>query len=137
MLERIRNLIKSDRKKGGHNIPPTNSPKRRKTTLCQEQLVRRYPIKSNEEVAEDEDSIHQHISAIDIEMKKTKPRDSVLLPLYRSTFAVQWKFIKNDAENVRDILKKYVALRHPKIVSIDIPYSSQLMYECETRNDHK
>ena len=120
MLERIQNLIKSDRKKGGQNIPPTNSPKRRKTTLCQEQLVRWYPIKSNEEVGEDEDSISQHTTAIDIEMKKTKPRDSVLLPLYKSTFAVRWKFIKNDAENVCDILQKYVALKHLKIVSIDI-----------------
>ena len=98
MLERIQNLIKSDRKKGGQNIPPTNSPKRRKTTLCQEQLVRWYPIKSNEEVGEDEDSISQHTTAIDIEMKKTKPRDSVLLPLYKLF----------DGNSLRTMLKMYV-----------------------------
>jgi hypothetical protein len=47
MLERVRNLIKSDKKKHGRSSSPSNSlsvSKARKTSSVKEQLIQRYPI---------------------------------------------------------------------------------------------
>jgi hypothetical protein len=119
MLERVRNLIKSDKKKHGRSSSPSNSlsvSKARKTSSVKEQLIRRYPIKSNDELPEDNSSVCKHLEAVDAEMQKKKPRDSVLLPLFKSTFPVRWHFIKNTAEDVKDILSKYPALKRPQIL---------------------
>ena len=45
----------------------------------------RYPI-SNSDVIESSETIEQHITAINRELDKAKPRDSILLPLMRSTY---------------------------------------------------
>ena len=51
---------------------------------------------------ENEESLRQHESAIAAELKKAKPRDTVLLPLMRSTYAERRTFILNEASSVQD-----------------------------------
>ena len=52
------------------------------------------------------------------EMKKPKPRDSLLLPLMNKTFQDRCIFIQNDASAVLDILEHYPALGRPVVVSV-------------------
>lgn len=58
-----------------------------------------------------------HNKAIKVELAKAKPRDSVLLPLMRSTYGERRMFILNEATSVQSILEKYCALSRPAIVS--------------------
>ena len=50
-------------------------------------------------------------------MRKAKPRDSLLLPLMKSTYHDRRIFIQNDAATVSEILDSYPALRRPAVVS--------------------
>ena len=78
MLERVRNVIK----KGTQDESVTPTVKRPKkqivlypvTSVLAEDLV---------EVAEDSESLGQHIQAMKDEMSKQKPRSSLLAPLMR------------------------------------------------------
>ena len=103
MLERIRNVIKSDKKKfkatdDSEEIP---TPKRGHKVKADD-LSRRYPVMmSAAQSAADDETLQQHHKAIEEELTKPKPRDRVLLPLMKSTFATRWLFVKNDARNVR------------------------------------
>ena len=60
--------------------------------------------------AADYETLQQHYKGIEEQMTKSKPRDWVLLPLMKSTFATRWLFVK------RMILEKYPALKLPTIV---------------------
>ena len=118
MLERIRNVIKSDKKKfkatdDSEEIP---TPKRGHKVKADD-LSHRYPVMMS---AADE-TLQQHHKAIEEELTKPKPRDRVLLPLMKSTFATRWLFVKNDARNVKDI---FPALKLPTIVRFMHIYSS-------------
>lgn len=50
-------------------------------------------------------------------LKKAKPRDSVLLPLLKSTYGERRMFVLNEAVSVDDILSKHPVLSHPLAVS--------------------
>ena len=63
------------------------------------------------------ESIEKHIKAISSELLKSKPRDSVLLPLMKSTFAERRLYILNDAISVAVTLDKYPALSCTAVVS--------------------
>lgn len=118
MLERVRNLIKADRKKskGSPDERPTAS-KRSKGPV--DNLVRRYPVKTYQtDELEDKETIDQHFAAIAEEMKKARPRERVLLPLMKTTFPSRWLFVTKDASSVKQILDKYPCLKLPAIVSI-------------------
>ena len=107
MLERIRNIIESGKKKfkatdDSEEIP---TPKRGHKVKADD-LSRRYPVvMSPAQSAADDETLQQHHKAIEEELTKPKPRDRVLLPLMKSTFATRWLFVKNDARNVKDILE--------------------------------
>ena len=66
---------------------------------------------------EDSASITEHNKAIVEELKKTKPRDTLLLSLMKSTFHSRRMFIHNDAANVADVLQHYPALVRPAVVN--------------------
>lgn len=68
-------------------------------------------------IPDDPGSVAEHNKALQEEMQKSKPRDSVLLPLMRSTFYDRRIFIQNDAASVSDILDHYPALYRPAVVS--------------------
>ena len=116
-MERIRNLNKANRKKNKGHSHDTGMPKRPKLSTAKDQLLRRYPIKFGDSVVEDRDSIAQHTSAIEEEMKRAKPRQSVLLPLMKKTFHNRWEFVQHDAVSVKDTLEKFPALKLAAMVS--------------------
>lgn len=120
MLERIRNLIKTDRKKNKdvHSNGTPSALKRSKKSSTKDQLLRRYPIKfDNSDLIEDPASVCQHIAAIGEEMKKAKPRESLILPLMKKTFRDRWEFVQHDALSVKDVMEKFPAFKFPAAVS--------------------
>ena len=119
MVERIRNVNKADKKKNRCTAAENDelpTPKRGRKAKSDE-LTRRYPIPIGSTQPVDYESFEQHCKAIKEEMDKPKPRDRVLLPLMKSTFAARWLFVKNDAESVKEILENYPCLKLPAIVS--------------------
>ena len=82
-----------------------------KPSLC------RYPVRVQETATEDPRCITEHNKAILEEMKKQKPRDTVLLPLMKNTFQDRRMFIQNDATSVAEILQIYPALMRQAVVS--------------------
>ena len=54
---------------------------------------------------EDSDSLDVHKKAITDELAKSKPRDSVLLPLFKSTYHERRFFIQNEATTVQQALR--------------------------------
>ena len=119
MLERIRNLIKADRKKNKDVRPNTPSAlKHLKKSSARDQLLRRYPIKfNNGDFIEDPASVCQHLGAIEEEMKKAKPRESLILPLMKKTFRDRWEFVQHDALSVKVVIDKFPSLKFPAAVS--------------------
>ena len=67
-------------------------------------------------VPEDSRSVAEHAKALNGEMKKPKPRDSVLLPLMKYTFHDRRIFVQNDAASVTEIVDTYPALARPAMV---------------------
>lgn len=115
MVERVRNVIKRDYKMGkrpasGHDA---TTPKRRKRG---DELLKRYPITDAIVNSENAESLEQHKKAISKELAKTRPRDSILLPLMKSTYDERRMYVLNDATSVNQILSKYPALCHPAMV---------------------
>ena len=55
------------------------------------------------------------------ELEKTRPRDSILLPLMKSTFGARRMFVLSDAISVAAILKEYRALSRPAVVCAITP----------------
>ena len=86
------------------------SPEARK----KDSLLRRYP--TGAQFTEDTSSTESHLSAIATELAKGKPRDSVLLPLMKSTYPSHRMFILNDATSARHILDDYPALQRHAVV---------------------
>ena len=83
-----------------------------------ELLLRRYPVGIDSEMSvEDSDSIEAHKKAISDEVAKAKPRDSVLLPLFKAIYHERRLFIQHEAVSVKQILEKYPALSRRAIVS--------------------
>ena len=115
MLERIRNLVKLDRKKNPSPDHQQNAAKRNKSSP-KDKLQRRYPVTTGSD-AVDFETLEQHEKAIEEEMKKSKPRDKVILPLMKSTFQSRWLYVQRDASSAKDILEKYPCYKFPVIVS--------------------
>ncbi len=79
MVERIRNAIKNDRKRSSGSSSDTGIVKRSKSTEGKKNdfMLRRYP--SGVEGLDDLSSTDEHISAINMEVKKANPREAILL----------------------------------------------------------
>ena len=115
MVERVRNVIKADNKKtkrSGVDYPRPPSPKRHKKSSSS--LVRCYPV-SSYEIGGDSATMDRHKAAIADEIRKGKPRDTLLLPLLK-TFGERM-FIINEATSVTDVLKHHPALVRTAVVS--------------------
>jgi len=97
-------------------------PKRRKG----QNLLLRYPM-TNQLECEDSESLEQHRQAISKELEKAKPRDSVLLPLLRSTYGERRMYILNEASCVKGILEKFPSMRRPCVVCMVMSCCSLLI----------
>ena len=115
----MRNVIKQDSKKTKCSLALTDEvvdiPEKMRKGV---DLLRRYPINSDATLDdENPETMEQHHNAISTELKKAKPRDSVLLPLLKSTYGERRMFVLNEAVSVIEILEKHPALSRPAIVS--------------------
>lgn len=119
MITRVRNVIKRDKVKRPDMDAELPDAKRKNcpATKGKDLLLRRYPVGVQEACVEDLDSIAVHKKAISEELRKAKPRDSVLLPLLKSTYHERRLYIQNDATSVKQILDKYPVLCRRLIVS--------------------
>lgn len=120
MKERIKNLIKRGKKRAPAQVPQDSTPeKKRKLCSGKAEILRRYPVKAGDHSLDiiDSETLDQHMKAIEAEVKKAKPRDSVLLPLMKLTFSHRRMYVQNDATSVHEILEKYPVLARPAIVS--------------------
>ena len=113
MIERIRNLIKLDRKRGA-SIDQSPAPKRSNN---KDKLQRRYPLTQNSPIV-DLETFEEHNKAMVEEMKNRTPRDRVLLPLMKTTFQNRWVYVRKDATSVKSIITEYPCLKFPAIVSM-------------------
>ena len=126
MLECIRNRDKQAKKKvkDSTNLGSPTA-KRQRLVAPKDDLLRRYPARIMDESVDDMYSVKQHKKAMEDEFKKAKPRDSVLLPLMKSTFKERRMFVQDDARSVEDILDAFPSLCRPALVSIMSHYMCQ------------
>ena len=120
MITRIRNVIKIANKKArlSGKQPEAHSPVKKKKMSSKDELIRRYPVQSNASLSdEDPESLESHKKAIEDELTKAKPRDTVLLPLLKLTYSERRMYIQEVASSVADILTNYKALSRPAVVS--------------------
>ena len=117
MLECIRNRDKQAKKKSRSSTILQSPTKRQRLASPKDDLLRRYPARVFNASLDDPVSLARHNKAITEESKKTKPRDSVLLPLMKSTFQQRRMFIQTEALSVTEILEKFPALNRSSIVS--------------------
>ena len=75
-------------------------------------------------MSEDPRTFSEHNRALQNEMEKAKPRDSVLLPLMKNTFNERPIYMQNDATTVKETLEVYSALARPAIVRYSLPISN-------------
>ena len=79
--------------------------------------MRRYPIKVHSGTMDDFCSVEEHKKALSAELQKAKPRDSVLIPLLRSTFQERRMFV-HTAKGVSEILDTFPVLHRPAMVCL-------------------
>ncbi|XP_065905225.1 uncharacterized protein [Dysidea avara] len=115
MIERIRNLIKLDRKRGA-SIDQSPAPKRSNN---KDKLQRRYPLTQNSPIV-DLETFEEHNKAMVEEMKNRTPRDRVLLPLMKTTFQNRWVYVRKDATSVKSIITEYPCLKFPAILEQEL-----------------
>ena len=79
-----------------------------------------YPVRVQDYVPEDSHSVAEHAKALNEEMKKPNPRDSVLLPLMKHTFHDLRILFQNNASSVTEILDIYPALARLAVMTLTI-----------------
>ena len=89
MGERIRNVVKNDKKKGLNLVAQETSVTKR--SKKQTVLLKRYPVTSvtsfdDPSVEEDAESLQAHIKGMKEEIIKAKLRDSLLGTLMKTTY---------------------------------------------------
>lgn len=89
MMQRVRNVIKKANKAArSSGLPTADTPstKRLKNDKQKMAIVNRYPLNNQQQQGIDDiTSLESQLKEIQVEMKKGNPRDSVLLPLMKST----------------------------------------------------
>jgi disulfide oxidoreductase YuzD len=119
-MERVRNVTKYDTKKARKSgRDPPSSPKRHRKA-ANASLVRRCPVSSYElsYVATTE----RHNKAVSDELKKSRPKDALMLPLLKVTFGERRIFIMNEATCVADVLERHPGLSRTAVVSQSFMY---------------
>lgn len=125
MVERVRNVIKRDSRKGKRALAESGADMEVKLKRPKKgtEILRRYPMNVLDVEEQNTDTLDRHRKAIATELEKSKPQDSVLLPLMRSTYGERRLFVLNEATSVGDILTKHPALHRPALVCFCIIYN--------------
>lgn len=66
----------------------------------------------------DPSTVQVHLKGIEEGLKRSKPRESVLLPLFRSMFGERRMFVLNDASSMKEIKECYPGLTIHAVVSV-------------------
>lgn len=117
MLECVRNREKQAKKKAWDSSFSSPPVKRQQLNTTKDYLLRRYRARIIDNDLDDSLSLDYHNKAISEEMKKPKPRDSVLLPLYKSTFRQRRMFVQTEAHSASNIIQKLSCISRPALVS--------------------
>ena len=107
------------KKKKARNSGEQGSPAKHQRVTPNDVLLRRYPTRVLDAPVDDACSTERHKKAIEEESKKSKPRDSVLLPLMKSTFQARRMFIQAKVEGT---LQSFPTLSRPAVVSYYIQF---------------
>lgn len=100
------------------------TPKRGRPKKASANINERYPALDNNEMGAEEEK--SAFDALYAEMKTSKPKSDVFLPLMRSTFVMRRQYILHSAVSVQHILQEYPALKEPVAVCyITIYFSYQ------------
>lgn len=121
LIDCIRNREKQAKKKA-RNSGEQESPTKHQRVTPNDVLLRRYPARVVDAPVDDACSIEQYKKAIEEESKKSKPRDSVLQPLMKSTFQARRMFIQAEDTSVEGTLQSFPALSCPAVVSYYIQF---------------
>lgn len=119
MVERVRNVIKRDYKRGIKRPGTDHNQILSKCRKKGEKLVNRYPVATDifdSLPSEDHESLEQHKKALTKEMDKQRPRDTILLQLMKSTYKHRRMNILDGSALVDDVLSTYPALRRQAVV---------------------
>ena len=86
-IERVRNVIKTDNRKARQagDFSSSSLPAKCQKKVQDTELTRRYPVVATNMDIEDPLTVNKHQAAITEELAKAKPRDTVLLPLLKTT----------------------------------------------------
>lgn len=109
MVERVRNAIKRDYKKGKRPSSGLTPVSKRKKTG--DKLLNRYPISSTslDTVTQDDpETLEQHKKAMSKELDKARPRDAILLQLMKSTYTNRRMFILDDSSSIQQGILHFV-----------------------------
>ena len=72
-----------------------------------------------QEMTENAEILQEHMRSLALELDRSKPRDSILLPLMKSAYADRMAYVLNNGQiSVSEIISKYPALRCLALVSI-------------------
>ena len=95
MVDRVRNVIKRDRKKSRHLIQDEVIEQPPKRQAKESELLSRYAVSTSTPsvVIADPESLNQHEKAITTELAKAKPHDAILLPLMKSMYHSRRMFV--------------------------------------------
>ena len=117
MVKRVPNVIKSYCKQmpssGGSLSESTEG-----ASFLLKPGKKRFIVMKVSQLTEDTASTESHLSALSTELAKAKPRDSVLLPLMKSTYPSHRLLFLNDATSAKHILNEYPALQRQTVVRI-------------------
>ena len=112
----MRNLRKRSKPDGDISMEKRKESSGDSTHLS---LLKRYSPRQHH--TPDTESVEQHISAMQAEMTKRKPREVVLLPLLLQTYSPRRDYITSpERSSVQEILKVYPALALPSAVSCSV-----------------
>lgn len=117
MLERVRNVIKADKRKRKDQL---DTPSGKRPKVKEDLLLRRYPATSELHGQVDQETATQRCKLMNTEAAKTKPRNQIILPLMKVTYVTRSLYIRTEASSVQEILGTYAALKLPSVVSVQI-----------------
>ena len=109
LIERVYNVEKSQVKEKHHSDDDSSPPPKKTKSGSQ------YPPIDHLRACDDL-TYDRHLTAMDNELKKEKPRKEVIAELMRNTFVQRREFVLNVAESVTDILQKYEGLKMADMV---------------------
>lgn len=128
-MERVRNMIKADKRKSRDLVIPNAKRYKSKEDL----LLRRYPSAVAELQGQvNKETAEEHCKLMNAEAAKKRPRCSIIRPLMKVTYVTRSLYIQTEANSVKEILETYAALELPSVVSMHFVVDNCVIEYCIT-----